>query len=363
VNVKLVEDIASAVLYEGYMLYPYRPSSVKNRQRWNFGVVYPKTYSEMQSGSDNWFQQTECLATGTASAALNVKVRFLQAVGRTIGELKAPLDELAVGAGNSTEPDFRIVESLRVGDQILQTWQEATEREVVLPLVELTDGDCSNRTSFFAFPGERELEAVRNADGRIAAFIVRTKEAISGQVDVTTKCLDDGLFKITVRVVNTSATASADANKPSSPTREEALVRSLLSAHTILTVNGGEFVSLLDPPASLREAVSGCNNIGTFPVLAGEEGQRDGMLSSPIILYDYPQIAPESPGDLFDGTEIDEILALRILTLTDDEKHEMRNADARARQILERTETMPMEHFMKLHGVLRGLRPADEEKQ
>ena len=51
------------------------------------------------------------------------------------------------------------------------------------------------------------------------------------------------------------------------------------------------------------------------------------MLSSPIILYDYPQIAPESPGDLFDGTEIDEILALRILTLTEDEKHEMRNAD------------------------------------
>ena len=87
------------------------------------------------------------------------------------------------------------------------------------------------------------------------------------------------------------------------------------------------------------------------------------MLSSPIILYDYPQIAPESPGDLFDGTEIDEILALRILTLTEDEKKEMREADDRSRQILERTEAMPVEHFMKLHGVLRGLRPADEESQ
>jgi hypothetical protein len=86
------------------------------------------------------------------------------------------------------------------------------------------------------------------------------------------------------------------------------------------------------------------------------------MLSSPIILYDYPQIAPESPGDLFDGTEIDEILALRILTLTEGEKDEMRRSDERSRQILERTETMPAEHFMKLHGVLRGLRPADEEK-
>jgi hypothetical protein len=363
VNAKLVEDIANAVLYEGYMLYPYRPSSVKNRQRWNFGVVYPKTYSEMQSGSDNWFQQTECLATGTASAALNVKVRFLQAVARTIGELKAPLDELPAGAGNNPEPDFRIVESLQVGDQILQTWQEATEREVVFPSLELTGGECSNRTLVFAFPGGRELEPVRSAEGRIAALVVRTKEPISGQVDVAAKRVEDDLYKITVRVVNASATASPDAYTASSPSREAALMRSLLSAHTILGVNGGKFVSLLDPPASLKEVASGCNNIGTFPVLVSDEGQRDGMLSSPIILYDYPQIAPESPGDLFDGTEIDEILALRILTLTDDEKHEMRNADERARQILERTETMPMEHFIKLHGVLRGLRPADEEKQ
>jgi hydrogenase maturation protease len=82
------------------------------------------------------------------------------------------------------------------------------------------------------------------------------------------------------------------------------------------------------------------------------------MLSSPIILYDYPQIAPESAGDLFEGTEIDEILALRILTLTEAEKHEMRQGDERARQILERTEALPEEQFLKLHGVLRGMRPA-----
>ena len=141
------------------------------------------------------------------------------------------------------------------------------------------------------------------------------------------------------------------------PGRDGALMQSLLSAHTILRVDGGEFVSLLDPPPALREAAAGCNNIGTWPVLVGDDGERDGMLSSPIILYDYPQIAPESPGDLFDGTEIDEILALRILTLTDEEKREMRHGDERARQILERTEALPAEHFMKLHGRLRGLRP------
>ena len=137
-------------------------------------------------------------------------------------------------------------------------------------------------------------------------------------------------------------------------------MNSLLSAHTILGVAGGEFVSLLDPLEALKDAAAKCSNVGTWPVLAGDEGERDGMLSSPIILYDYPQIAPESPGNLFDGTEIDEILALRILTLTDDEKLEMRGADERGRQILERTEALPPEHFMKLHGVLRSLRPEPE---
>ena len=140
-------------------------------------------------------------------------------------------------------------------------------------------------------------------------------------------------------------------------------MRSLVSAHLLLGVREGEFVSLLDPPESLREVAGQCRNVGAFPVLVGEEGKRDTMLSSPIILYDYPQIAPESAGDLFDGTEIDEILSLRIMTMTEDEKLEMRQSDERARQMLERTETLPVEQLMKLHGVLRGLRPVEEESQ
>jgi hypothetical protein len=144
--------------------------------------------------------------------------------------------------------------------------------------------------------------------------------------------------------------------------RDEVLPYSLAAAHTILRVRDGEFVSLLDPPEPLRAAASACENIGTWPVLAGAPGQCGCMLSSPIILYDYPQIAPESPGDLFDGTEIDEILTLRIMTLTDDEKLEVRNGDERARRILERTELLPEEHFMKLHGALRGLRPVEDSQ-
>jgi hydrogenase maturation protease len=139
-----------------------------------------------------------------------------------------------------------------------------------------------------------------------------------------------------------------------------ALPHSLASAHTILRVNDGEFVSLLDPPAELREAADACVNFGTWPVLAGEEDRRDAMLSSPIILYDYPKIADESPGELFDGTEIDEILTLRIMTMTDDEKHEMRHVDERARCILERTESLGPEDMSHLHGTFRHVTPTAE---
>ena len=86
-NTKLVDAIAKAVLYEGYMLYPYRPSSVKNRQRFNFGVLYPKLYSEAQAGSDAWTMQTECLVECASPAmetpAIEIRVRFLKLVART----------------------------------------------------------------------------------------------------------------------------------------------------------------------------------------------------------------------------------------------------------------------------------------
>ena len=138
--------------------------------------------------------------------------------------------------------------------------------------------------------------------------------------------------------------------------RDGALLHSFVSTHAILESAEGEFISLLDPPTALRSVAETCRNQGLWPVLVGEEGDCHTLLASPIILYDYPQVAPESPGDLFDGAEIDEILSLRILTMTDDEKREMRYSDERAREILERTENLPEEQLMKLHGALGSLR-------
>ena len=324
-NLAKVDQIAKAVLYEGYMLYPYRPSSVKNQQRWNFGVVYPQPYSEAQGGQETCSIKAECLVAGAFGTVLETRVRFLHLQTRSIRA------STVVKAGSL--PDG---------------WQEAVEREVSLPELQLKTL-CREQTHPFLFPTQVHLDSEdRNQ-------VEHRQEAIEGTVTLFAERVGENLFKVSVHLRNVTPTDSA------AESRDGALMHSLVSTHMVLGVRDGEFISLLEPPTELHELAAQCQNVGVWPVLVGDEGQRDTMLASPIILYDYPQIAPESAGDLFDGTEIDEILSLRIMTLTDEEKSEIRQSDDRARQILERTEAMPAEQFMKLHGALRGLRPLKED--
>ncbi len=351
-NLGAVEQIAKAILYEGYMLYPYRPSAVKNRQRWNFGVLYPQSYSEAQQGADAWVSQTECLVRGSVFPSIEVRVRFLQLVERSIGRLAEPLAEWPANG----QVRFELVPSLEVGQRTFQAWQEAEEREISIRLIygdSLASVPSQTRHDFQA---ARHFEPLRNENDQVVGVIVRDKANLSVVVEASAKRCEPDVFRITVRICNHTTFAA-----PEQKTRDHALMYSLVSAHAVLGANNCEFVSLLDPPEDLRVAASSCQNTGTWPVLVGDPGSRDTMLSSPIILYDYPQIAPESAGDLFDGLEIDEILSLRIMTMTDEEKREMRDSDDRARQILERTETLPPEQLMKLHGALRSLGPLDKE--
>jgi hypothetical protein len=343
-NFDQVENLARTVLYEGYMLYPYRPSAVKNQHRFNFGVLYPPAYSEAQRGAEPWTMQTECLVLGEVTA-IDVRVRFLHLVQREIGKFAAPVNEWA-----DHPPEFDLVETLRVGDELFQTWQEAVEQVATVTIADLAELRQTTRTAKFSFPAARNLESIKDASEQIVGVIVRSQKRIDAEITLRAEALGDRLTKVTINISNRSQLANGAGVE-----RDAALLLSMVSTHTILGVLDGEFVSLLDPPDQFREAAAACHNIGTWPVMTGDEGSTDTMLSSPIILYDYPQIAPESAGDLFDGTEIDEILSLRIMTLTDEEKREMRGADERARRILERTEAMPAEQFMKMHGALRGL--------
>ncbi len=324
---ELAQKIADAVLYEGYVLYPYRASAAKNRMRWQFGVVAPRGY-----GGEPWEMQTECLIEPGDAAEIDLRLRFLQVQARTIEE---SLD----AAGGA----FRPVETLEVGDRTLVTWEEGVERcfDETIVLSELL---ARERQIPIEAPAGRDVELVRTADGGIAARIVRERWPVSALVRVTAEPAG-GLIKVRVRIENAADWQGTD--------REEALRRALIGAHTLLAVRGGAFVSLLDPPSAA------CTNLHTWPVLIGQEGARDVLLSSPIILYDYPQVAPESPGDLCDATEIDEILTLRVMTLTEEEKREAMGTDERARQIIERSDAIPPELFERLHGAVRSLGPVD----
>ena len=345
----MVQKIAEAVLYEGYMLYPYRPSSVKNQQRWNFGVLCPPSYCRQQKGTERDTMQTEVLVRGDTGTRLTMKVRCLQIIQRSIAQLRAPVGALpATGL-----PAFDSVERLEANGRVYQPWQEAAEREITC--VEMPLAAFAAPTSLpFEILQRQEVEPIHDDDGLVIGIILREWENLSGSVTVSAVRVLEDIFKVTVAIRNSTAFVAAPERL-----RQDAVLCSLVSTHTILGVEGGEFLSLLDPPPDHAVLAAACENIATWPVLVGEQDSRKAMLSSPIILYDYPQIAPESAGSLFDGTEIDEILSLRIMTLTDDEKREIRQSDDRAREILDRTENLPEEQFMKLHGVLGGLRPAE----
>jgi len=305
-NFASVEKVAAAILYEGYILYPYRPSAIKNRQRWNFGTLYPRVYAEARRPQEPFRLVAECLVVENGQAALDIKVSFLQLVPQA----KVNPEDIH----NLSDPSL--------------DWDEAVER-----------------TAEFSGVSVGELVAAPKI------LDVRPAAELRAGLSLRAELLASGAYRLHLDLENVSAVASGAEAR-----RDQALPLSLVSTHLVLGVADGEFVSLLEPAERYSADAKGCVNTGVFPVLAGEAPDRSMMLVSPIIMYDYPQTAPESKGDFFDGTEMDEMLTLRVLTLTDAEKEEMRMGDPRARRILERTEALTGEQMMEAHGVIRQLR-------
>ncbi|WP_435281399.1 hypothetical protein [Streptomyces koelreuteriae] len=346
-------SVADAVLYEGYLLYPYRRSSAKNRVRWQFGVLFPRDWVEADgpvvpgvSGSaDSWYQQTECLLRirRPGDASVRVRIRYLQTQRKQVED-------------SGRHP----VASLRTDDGTVHlTFDEAVPREceVVVPLDELLG---TGRTVPVGAAAGVDVEPLPAGAGRV----VRHRDEVRAEATVTAERLTDDLCRLRVRTANTGTAPEGRV------ARDEALRRALIATHTLIGGDGVEFVSLIDPPADLAASARACRNEFTFPVLGGtaeDGGAEDGavedaghghlLLSAPIILPDHPQVAPESPGDLHDAAEIDEILTLRTMLLTDEEKREARATDPRAAAILDRVDTMPQEVFERLHGAVRSLAP------
>lgn len=332
--------VADTVLYEGYVLYPYRASARKNQIRWQFGVLAPRAYTDA-GGSEEWSLQTECILNVGAGAELAVTVRFLRVQSRSVEE----------AAGGD---QFRPVESLDVDGCFTAAWDEAVEEEVVLSGLRVAALGATEHEEPFDLPGASEIEMVVDSEKRLRGRIRRDRLAVSGLVRLSTTPVDgcDDLVRLRARVENVTPWCDVEA------VRDDVVKRSLAGVHLLLAASGAEFVSMIDPPERARAAVATCSNLRTWPVLVGEEGRHDVVLSSPITLYDYPELAPESNGDFCDATEIDEILALRVMTLTDEEKRQARGTDARAAEIVDRCDSMPVEIFERLHGAVRSLRTA-----
>ncbi|MFQ6398755.1 hypothetical protein ACLMAJ_35620 [Nocardia sp. KC 131] len=312
--------VADAVLYEGYLLYPYRASSRKNQSRWQFGVLGPEGAGDAGVGEDSRLA-AQCLLTTGKDAAITLTVRLLQLQHRVVEDRE----------GNA-------VPELTVGSDSWITWDEAVEREFAVGPVPL-----AGTTQAVRIPGGVEVEELTDADGYPAGRLVRTRLSVDGELVVSIE-QDGGYRRLTIEVRNVGAAATD---------KDDAIARSLIGVHVIVEAEGAQFVSLLDPPPDAVDAVARCTQHRCFPVLAGPPGDESLLLISPIILYDHPEIAEQSEGPLFDSTEIDEILTLRVMTMTDEEKAQARATDARAAQIIDRCEGMTPEAMQQLHGVLR----------
>jgi len=327
-----VRRIADAVLYEGYILYPYRASAQKNRSRWQFGVLMPPGYAAVDP-SESSALRAECVFEHAGQPAVEVTVRFLQVQRRhTTG---------TPGPAPGTPPSV---------------WDEAVAREITVassgsPL--LGDGSVTR----FTVPGGEETETMSGAR------VIRRRAPLTGSVSVRTTPVPGPwqAARLIVGVRNESASATGSGSTASS--RDEALPAALVAAHLIITVSGGAFLSMTDPPEWASPHVGACENAGCWPVLADADGGRQVMLATPIILPDYPEVAPESPGELYDGTEIDEILTLRTLALSDEEKAAARATDPRAAALIDRIDTMDAPALGELHGTIRAMRPARSSGQ
>jgi hypothetical protein len=317
--------VADAVLLEGYVLYPYRASAKKNQARWQFGALAPVAFSATHP-DESATLQCECLLDQATGATLTAQVRFLQAQTRRVQ---------VRGAAGWTD-----VDRIDAGDRALVPWDEAVERQTERR-VALADLPISWQEAL----EPAELAEPVSPDARL----LRVRRPLRLQVSLAATVLGGpyGAIRLTVVVENLTA------GDPGESRREIAMRDGLLGTHALLAVDRGRFLSLADPPEWARPAAADCVQRGAWPVLAGRDDRS--LLVTPIILDDHPQIAPESPAPLYDGTEIDEILTLRTMALTDEEKREARGTDLRAAAVVDGVDHLPPEVLDRLHGTIRYL--------
>ncbi len=333
----VLEKLTRTLLYEGYSLYPYYRSAIKNQKPIPFGVIFPKDYNAYNEHSHSHIQ-SQSIIHGTGELTVSIDVRFLHS-RRT---------ELFKKNNNSEE--FRPVFELEVDGKTYQAPSPTIQRNIQTGLLKMNDLIAGGKTIPFSFESYNEGEMIFNEEKEIVAKKITSVSEINGAIKIQAEVLKDmeNSFRLSVTVINT--TPVANANKR---TRDEALLQSFLSTHIILQTPDGEFISHQDTPAKWQSATSGCNNIHTWPILIDKNNTT--LLSSPIILYDYPEINPVSSGDLFDSTEIEEALLLHVNLLSDEEKKRIGGNDEKLRAMLNNVSSLTPEDLNVYHSMMKDI--------
>jgi hypothetical protein len=330
-------QVADTVLYEGYLLYPYRATSAKNQVRWQFGILGPAGAADAGVGEET-SMSAEVVLESRPGAMLDVYVRFLQVQSRVVQR--------------RTDEGWAAVDELLVDGTRWIAFHEAVAREI--PLLGLPVDELKVGSSL-----ERDLDVASGEDveelyegGELVGRLLRTRWALHGTVTVTTRPgVNPRVVVLGVRVDNISGWSPGEL--PGWTARDVAARHSFVGTHLLMTAQGTAFVSLLDGPDWADGDTSTCAQHRCWPVMVADDDGIDAVLVSPIVLGDHPTIAPESAGDLFDATEIDEILTLRVMTMTEQEKADARGTDPRAAAILARCDAMTEDAMDRLHGARR----------
>ncbi|MEP6513945.1 MAG: hypothetical protein ABJA79_08750 [Parafilimonas sp.] len=341
----ILENLTRTLLYEGYALYPYHRSAVKNQKPIPFGVVFPRDYNAHNEHARS-NMQTQCIIDGSDDSLININVRFLHLKKIELLEHIAPEEN----AGN----DFIPVFNLTVKDKSYQAGWQTIERKITAGDLQIAQLIRHKEVISIGFDKMFERKNIYADSDTIAAKQINNVSEIKGTVIIAAALVENmqNVFRITVNISNTTPVADAEV-----VTRDEVLSQSFLSTHIVLQTRNAAFISHQSPGEKWEAAIAGCENINTWPILIDENDTT--LLSSPIILYDHPQINPQSSGDLFDSTEIEEALLLHVNLLSDEEKKRIAQSDEKLQAMLSKVSQVTLEELINFHS---GLKESAENK-
>jgi hydrogenase maturation protease len=339
----ILENLTKTLLYEGYALYPYHRSAAKNQKPIPFGVVFPKLYNDYNQYAHSKMQ-TECIVTGSYDLALSITIRFLH------------LKKIELFQRVASDENYIPAYDLTIGNKFYQTGWQTIERKISTGDLLISDLIKQKKLIPFEFDKTCNTEYLPDEEKIVTAKQIDTVSEINGIVNIGAAPVENiqNAFKVTVTITNNTAIEKAE-----STTRDEALSQSFLSTHTILQSPNGEFISHQNPGINWKTIIEQCENISAWPILI-DEGNTT-LLASPIVLYDYPKINPQSPGDLFDSTEIEEALLLHVAVLSDEEKKRIAQTDEKLKAMLEKVHNVTPEDLINFHSGLKHIVPPDNK--